>query len=208
MKSAKNKLDLKKEAFKRIEEMHPHMVLLYVSMIGSGIIFLFTVVAFTVSRPESGEFLKIDFPKSFIVSSLVMLCSSFSVSKVLPAFEKDDLDEVKKWLGVTLLLGLVFSAAQITGWRELQSNSIFFSGQRTGAYLYVISGLHVIHVLGVMIYLVSLLMECHKTSKDVVKHLLYATSPYQKIKFKILTDFWHFTDAAWIVLFFYFLFSF
>jgi len=208
MKRAKNRLDLKKEAFKRIEEMHPHMVLLYVGMIGSGIIFLFTIVAFTVSRPENGEFLKIDFPKSFIVSTLVMLSSSFSISKVLPAFQRDDLDEVKKWLGITLLLGLVFSAAQVTGWRELQSNNIFFSGQRTGAYLYVISGLHVIHVLGVLIYLVSLLMECHKTSKDVVKHLLYATNPYQKVKFKILTDFWHFTDAAWIVLFFYFLFSF
>ncbi len=208
MKRAKNKLDLKKEAFKRIEEMHPHMVLLYVGMIGSGIIFLFTIVAFTVSRPEGSEFLKIDFPKSFIVSTLFMLSSSFSISKVLPAFENDNLDEVKKWLGVTLLLGLIFSAAQITGWRELQSNNIFFSGHRTGAYLYVISGLHVIHVLGVLIYLVSLLMECHKTSKDVVKHLLYATNPYQKVKFKILTDFWHFTDAVWIALFFYFLFSF
>lgn len=208
MKKAKNKLDLKKEAFKRIEEMHPHMLLLYVSMVGSAIIFLFTIVAFTVSRPENSEFLKIDFPKSFIVSSFIMLTSSFAISKVLPAYEKDDLDELKKWLGVTLLLGLVFSAAQITGWRELQSNNIFFGGQRTGAYLYVISGLHVIHMLGVMIFLISLLMECHKTSKDVVKRLLYATNPYQKTKFKILTDFWHFTDVAWIVLFFYFLFSF
>jgi len=208
MKSEKNKLDLKKEAFKRIEEMHPHMVLLYVSMIGSGVIFLFTIVAFTVSRPENIDFLKIDFPKSFVVSSLVMVVSSFSVSKILPAYDKDDLEEVKKWLGLTLLLGAVFSAAQITGWRELQSNNILFSGNRTGAYLYVISGLHVIHILGIMIYLAVLLMECHKTSKDVVKHLLYATSPYQRIKFKILTDFWHFTDVAWIVLFFYFLFSF
>lgn len=208
MKKEKNELDFKKEAFKRIEEMHPHMVLLYVSMIGSSVIFLFTVVAFTVSRPDNTEFLRINFPKSFIVSSLVMVISSFTVSKVLPAYDKDDLEEVKKWLGLTLLLGLVFSAAQLTGWRELQSNSIFFTGQRTGAYLYVISGLHVIHILGVMIYLFSLLMECHKTSKDVVKHLLYSTSPYQRIKFKILTDFWHFTDVAWIVLFFYFLFSF
>ncbi len=208
MKRAKDKLDFRKEAFKRIEEMHPHMVLLYVSMIGSGVIFLFTIVAFTASRPENLEFLKIDFPKSFIVSSFIMLTSSFTISRVLPAFEKDDMEEVKKWLGVTLLLGLVFSAAQITGWRELQSNNIFFSGHRTGAYLYVISGLHVIHMLGVMTYLVVLLMECHKTSKDVVKHLLYATNPYQKTKFKILRDFWHFTDVAWIVLFFYFLFSF
>ena len=208
MKQEKERLDLKREAFKHIENMHPHMVLLYVSMIGSGIIFLFTIVAFTVSKPASADFLKIDFPKSFIVSSFLLLISSFTVSKVLPAFEKDDLDALKKWLGLTLLLGLVFSVAQLTGWRELQANNILFTGQRSGAYLYVISGLHVIHVVGAMIYLMVLLMECHKTSKDVVKHLVYATSPYQKVKFKILRDFWHFVDAMWIVLFFYFLFSF
>lgn len=208
MKQTRERIDLKREAFKRIESMHPHMVLLYVSMIGSAIIFLFTIVAFTVSKPDSADFLKIDFPKSFIVSSFLLLLSSFTVSKVLPAFEKDDLEEVKKWLGLTLLLGLVFSAAQLTGWRELQSNNILFTGQRSGAYLYVISGLHVIHVAGVMIYLLALLMECHKTSKDVVKHLVYATSPYQKVKFKMLRDLWHFVDVMWIVLFFYFLFSF
>lgn len=208
MKKEKVGLDLRKEAFKRIESMHPHLVLLYVSMIGSGIIFLFTVVAFSVSRPADTEFLTINFPKSFIVSSFVLLVSSYTATRILPAFENDNLDEVKKWLGSTLLLGVVFFATQVTGWKELQSYDILFTGHRSGAYLYVISGLHVMHILGIMIYAVVLLMECHKTSLDPVKHLLYSTSPYQKIKFKIFTSAWHFVDAVWVVLFFYFLFSF
>ena len=208
MKKEKIGLDLRKEAFKRIESMHPHMVLLYVRMIGSAIIFLFTVVAFTVSRPADADFLTINFPKSFIVSSFVLLISSYTVTRILPAFEKDNLDEVKKWLGLTLLLGIAFSVSQVIGWRELQSYDILFSGHRSGAYLYVISGLHVIHIVGVMIYAVVLLMECHKASLDSVKHLLYSTNPYQKIKFKIFINFWHFVDVVWIVLFFYFLFSF
>lgn len=208
MKKEKLGLNLRKEAFRRMESMHPHVLLLYVSMIGAAIIFLFTVVAFTVSRPENTDFLNINFPKSFIVSSFVLLISSYTVTRVLPAFEKDNLDEVKKWLGLTLLLGVVFFVSQITGWRELQSYDILFSGHRSGAYLYVISGLHVFHVVGVMIYAVVLLMECHKTSLDPVKQLLYSTNPYQRIKFKIFTEAWHFVDAVWIVLFFYFLFSF
>ncbi len=208
MTQEKLRLDLKKEALKRIESLHPHLVLLYVSMIGSAVIFLFTMVAFTVSKPSSADFLKIEFPKSFIISSFVILLSSYTVSRVLPSFEKDDLDEIKKWLGLTVLLGLIFSAVQITGWKELESNDILFAGHRSGAYLYVISGLHIIHVLGIIIYGVVLLMECHHTSKDVVKHLVYTTNPYQKVKFKILTDFWHFIDVVWVILFFYFLFSF
>ncbi|MFY0591688.1 cytochrome c oxidase subunit 3 [Roseivirga sp.] len=208
MKKEKQRIDIRKEAFKRIEGMHPHLVLLYVSMIGSAIIFLFTVVAFTVSRPPEADFLSTNFPKSFVVSTFVLLLSSFTVSKILPAFEKDDLDEVKKWLGLTLLLGFAFSVSQLTGWKELQSYNILFTGNRSGAYLYVISGLHVLHMAGVMIFAFVLLMECHKTSQDSVKHLMYATNPYQKVKLRILTDFWHFVDAVWIVLFFYFLFIF
>ena len=72
----------------------------------------------------------------------------------------------------------------------------------------MLSGLHVAHVLGIMVYLLYLLMQCHKTSKDAVKELLYATNPYQKVRFKLLTSAWHFVDVVWVVVFFYFLFSF
>ena len=206
--TTKRKLDLRKEAFKRMEQMHPHQVLLYVSMIGSGVIFLFMIVAFTVSKPDQLDFLKIEFPKSFIISTLVILSSSFTVAKVYPAYLNDDIEEIKKWLGITFLLGLLFAVLQFTGWEELQAKNILFNGERSGAYLYVISGMHVLHMVGVIIFSLYLLMEAHNVSKDAVRHLMYATNPYQKIKFRILNDFWHFVDVLWLVLFVYFLFSF
>lgn len=208
MKQEKERLNLRKEAFKKMEEMHPHEVLVYVSMIGSAVIFFFTIIAFAASKPAEAIFFKFEFPKSFILSTFILLFSSFTISKIMPAYLSDDLDELKKWLGATFLLGLIFSCFQITGWKELQENNIFFTGERSGAYIYVISGLHVIHMAGVMLFVLYLLLECHKTSKDVVKHLVYSTNPYQKVKFKLLTNSWHFVDAVWIVIFFYFLFSF
>lgn len=206
--ATKRKLDLRKEAFKKMEQMHPHQILLYVSMIGSGVIFLFMIVAFTVSKPEQLDFLKIEFPKSFIISTLVILSSSFTVAKVYPAYLNDDIEEIKKWLGITFLLGVLFSVLQFTGWEELQAKNILFNGERSGAYLYVISGMHVLHMVGVIVFALYLLMEAHNVSKDAVRHLMYATNPYQKIKFKMLNDFWHFVDVLWLVLFVYFLFSF
>jgi cytochrome c oxidase subunit 3 len=208
VKTQKKKLDLRQEAFKRMEQMHPHQILLYVSMIGSGVIFLFMIVAFTVSMPAKLDFLKIEFPKSFILSTLVLLSSSFTVARVYPAYLKDDIDEIKKWLGITFLLGLLFSVLQFTGWQELQAKNILFNGERSGAYLYVISGMHVIHMAGVLVFALYLLMEAHRVSKDVVKHLMYSTNPYQKIKFRMLNDFWHFVDVLWLLLFIYFLFTF
>ena len=65
-----------------------------------------------------------------------------------------------------------------------------------------------LHMAVVMIFLLSLLMQCHKASKDVVKQLVFTTTPYQKIKLRMLTDFWHFVDVLWLLLFLYFLFTF
>lgn len=208
MKKVKQKQGLRKEAFKRLEEMHPHEVLIYVSMIGSGVIFFFTIIAFTLSKPPEADFFKFELPKSFIISSLVILVSSYTVSKILPAFEDDNLEEIKKWLGVTFLLGLVFGLLQFLGWKELQANNIFFQGQRSGAYLYVVSGLHILHLFGVMAFAMHLLLEAQRTSTDVVKHLIYSTNPYQKVKFKILARAWHFIDVAWMLIFFYFVLTF
>jgi cytochrome c oxidase subunit 3 len=208
MRKEKIRFDLRQEAYKKMESLHPHQVMLYVSMVGSAIVFLFMIVAFAVSRPEASDLVNPRFPKSFVVSTIVILLSSFSVSKVIPAFEKDNLEDLKKWMGITFLLGLVFAMSQLTGWKELSEYGISFSGDKARTYLYVISGLHVLHMAGIMIFLLAALMQCHKVSKDVVKQLVYATNPYQKIKLKMLADFWHFVDVLWLVLFLYFLFTF
>ncbi len=188
--------------------MHQHELLVYVSMIGSAVIFLFTIIAFAASKPLTADFFNFEFPKSFIISTFVLLLSSYTVTRILPAYANDNLEELKKWLGITFLLGLLFSCFQISGWKELQAHNILFTGERSGAYLYVISGLHVIHMAGVMLFVLYLLLEAHRTSLDVVKHLVYSTNPYQKVKFRLLANSWHFVDAVWIVIFFYFLFSF
>lgn len=210
MKKEKVHINLKEEAIRKIDRMHPHKTLLFVGMIGSGILFFFMVFAFAVSRSNDASFMGFQFPKSFVVSTFLMLLSSFSVSKVVPAFKASEMEKMKNWLGITFLLGLIFSACQLMGWKELQMNGVFFGGaqSKSGAYLYVISGLHVAHMIGVMLFLLRLLMECHTASKDSVKSLMYETNPYQLVKLEMLTSFWHFVDVLWVLLFFYFLFTF
>ncbi len=208
MKKEKLHLDLKKEAFRKIEGMHRHKVLLYVSMMGSALIFFFMTIAFTVSVPESSRGGAFEFPKAFVLSTILLLLSSFGVSKVLPAFEEGNVETVKKWLGATLFLGLVFAASQILGWQALKNEELLLSGQDSVAYLYVISGLHVAHMTGLLGFLLWLLMKCHKATKDPVNRLVYETNSYQKVRFEMLTDAWHFIDVLWLLLFCYFFFIF
>mgnify|MGYP006092750817 CR=1 FL=1 len=207
MKKVKENKGLKKRAYQQIEKMHPHKALLFVSMFGSTLIFLFLAVAFAASPVEISETPNFRLPKAFVISTLMLLLLSGTVSRVLPFFVIGRVEPVLKWLGITLMLGLIFALSQFIGWQELKTANVFFDRKNTGAYLYVIFGLHFIHVFAGIVYLIYLLLGCYYAAKDGVKKLVYETNPYQKIKFEMLRDFWQFTSMIWVLLFLYFYIS-
>jgi cytochrome c oxidase subunit 3 len=51
-------------------------------------------------------------------------------------------------LSVTLGLGLLFVAGQITAWRELSAQGLFLATAASSSFFYVFTALHGLHVLG------------------------------------------------------------
>ena len=166
------------------------------------------ILAFTLSILEADRFSTIAFPKSFIVSAFAILLSSFMLARAMPAYLNDDLREVKRSLAYTLILGLAFAVSQFIGWQELDLAGIGFAGERSGAYIYVISGLHLIHLVGGLLFLAFLYVKVSRKQSDPVASLIYLTTPYEKIRLEMLSIWWHFMDILWLILFFYFLFTF
>ena len=201
----------KKEAqqtvISRLEQLHPHKTLLYLSIFGSSLLFAFLITAYAM-KTDANTFINFRFPKAFIVSLVLLLFSSFSISKALVAFREDDMKGLKHSLGITLVLGLAFTISQYVGWYELNQSNIYLSGDVSGSYLYVISGLHVLHLAAGLVCLTMMYTQVSAISRDPVRQLIMVTNPYQRIKLEMLTTYWHFIDALWVVLFFYFLFSF
>lgn len=195
-------------AIERLEKLHPHKTLLYLAIFGSTLVFLFMIVSYTISHRGPETFINFEFPKAFIVSLVLLLFSSYTITKVLPAFLREDLKVVRNSLGITLLLGVAFTISQYVGWAELYRSGIYLSGKASGAYLYVISGLHVLHLAAGLVFLTVVYTQLSAVSRDPVKTLIMVTNPYQKIKLEMLAAYWHFVDALWLILFFYFLFSF
>lgn len=195
-------------ALAKLEKIHPHLMLMYLAIIGSSLIFIFMIFAYTLSKPENTFFLNLQFPKAFSVSLVILLISSFSISKVLPAYESGNIDVLKKSLGITLILGIAFTVCQYIGWYELYLSGVYLSGEASGAYLYVISGMHAFHLALGIIFLSTTFFKVMGIARDPVKTLIMETNPYQKIKLTMLAIYWHYLDVLWIFLFFYFLFSF
>jgi len=194
-------------AMARLEKIHPHKMLLYLTIFGSSLVFLFMITAYTFSRPGA-DYINFTMPKAFIVSLVLLLFSSFAISKALPAFKKDQIKEVKRSIEVALLLGLAFTISQYIGWYELNQSGIRLTGKDSGSYLYIISGLHIIHLAGGLVLLTLAYTKINTIYRDPVKSLIVITNPYQRVRLEMLVTYWHFVDALWILLFFYFLFSF
>ena len=187
--------------FQRIEDMHPYETLLYLGMFGSGLIFLFLTVAFLFSGLDQLGGMNKKIPVSFLISTFLLVSSGYTATRIRIYFQEENAEKVIRALGITLLLGLLFTGLQITGWKELQSMGIDFQGIPSGSFLYVLSGIHVFHLFGAMIFAAILWAQLRNRKNDEVKRLILFTNPFEKMRLRLFTVYWQFMDGIWLILF-------
>jgi len=201
----KKKVDARQlSAFGGIEKMHPIRMLLYLSMIGIGILFFILVVAF--ARTDGFQQANFELPKFFSVSTILLLFSSYAISHVPRLYKRDKLNKMTRYLGVTLGLGILFVVAQLIGWNEMAKAGVYFTGKASGTYLYLISALHVLHLLGGIIFLSFLFFKTAHVAADGVRSLIFIRDPYRHLQLAMLSGYWHFMDFLWLGLYLVFLF--
>ncbi|GAC1373272.1 MAG: hypothetical protein NVSMB30_15070 [Hymenobacter sp.] len=139
----------------------------------------------------------------------MLVLSSYTMAQAPRLYGQDDLNSLGRCLGATLLLGCVFAGLQVLGWRELMSQGVPFQGEASsssGEFIYLISALHVAHLLGGMLFLLAFLLRVTYTSRDAVRTLVFIRNPYYRRHLRLLGTYWHFIDVLWVVLFTVFLF--
>ncbi|TVP48556.1 MAG: cytochrome C oxidase subunit III [Mongoliibacter sp.] len=194
--------------FQKIENMHPYQTLMYLGMFGSGLIFLFMTIAFLSTGNNNIDSLGFKMPKSFILSTFVILVSGYTVSKMLSFFLKESIKDLRRTLMLTFWLGVAFCVLQVIGWKELGAMGIDFSGLPKGSFLYVLSGIHIFHLGGAMIFALIMTLQYHKKEKDEIQEIIMLTNPFEKMRIKLFTLYWYFMDLIWLVLFMIFVLTF
>lgn len=197
-----------KLTFKKIEQLHPHLMLTYLIVFGVFLIFFFLVLSFLLTSDSINPALVYRLPKSFVVSTLVLLLSSFTIYKSVQYYNEEALTLLKRSLAITFVLGFIFCLLQLSGWLELQGSNLYFSGSnKSSSFLYLISGLHGLHLLGGMIFILRVYLIALRADSDPVYALVTTTSPYEKMRIKMLAIYWHFMDLLWILIFLAFLWA-
>ena len=194
-------------AFSRIERVPPLLMMLYLALLGITMLFVTLVAMYVASRSQSGLPSGIHpFPRYFSLSTVVLLASSYVLAQAPRLYRADDLNALTRCLGATLVLGCVFSGLQVQGWRELVQQGVLFTGEHSGTFVYVISGLHVVHILAGLLFLLVLMTRTLHASRDAVRSLVFIRNPYHLRQLRALTTYWHFIDVLWVALFAVFLF--
>jgi cytochrome c oxidase subunit 3 len=177
--------------------IHPKKFTLWVAMASIVMMFAGFTSAYIVKMNE-GSWLKFSLPKIFWLSTAVILASSLTLHLAGKAFKAREMLRYRQLITVTAVLGLVFIVCQLTGFWQLEKDGIQLMGQRSNSaasYLLVITGMHMLHVLGGVIALIVLLAGVYsRKSKN-----------YSPLPIELAGIYWHFVDVLWIYLFMFYL---
>ncbi len=176
------------------KKIHPHKFNMWVAIGSMVMMFAGLTSAYIVKSNQAG-WKEVIIPNVFWISTGIILLSSITVQMALRSFKQREMNQYRLLIAVTLLLGAAFVALQIIGFQQLWNQGIQFKGAGAGQFLYVIFGVHAVHVSGGVIVLLVMFL----------KAFFGKTKSYNSVPVEVAATYWHFVDLLWIYLLVFFL---
>ena len=174
--------------------MHPKKFALWLFMITSVMLFAALTSAYIVRQGE-GNWMIFEFPVELWYSTAILVLSSVSMHWAYLKAKEDELEMLKTGIIITTILGLGFLGLQFYIWSVLVDHEVFFVGNPSGSFLYVLTGIHGLHLIGGIIYLLILL-------KASIKYEVHSKN---LTRLEMCMTYWHFLDGLWVYLFIFLL---
>lgn len=178
---------------------HPHNVLLTLLLAGLSMLFLALSAAYLYSRIQQ-NLPPIRLPWLFFSNTLILISSSWTLIRSEKAYLEDDTSGYRRYLSGTLALSLIFLGLQVIAWGQLFQEQLFINSDLSTSYVYALSILHFLHVVGGIPFLSSFTWTAFRRMKEPVSVLVYFSDSSKRRRLKLLGKYWHFLDILWIYL--------
>ena len=157
----------------------------------AGIVMFFAAIssAMVVSSARE-DWQHIDLPSVLWLSSAVLLGSSLTFEAAKRAVRRRGAKDVRRWVLFTALLGLGFLVAQLSGWSQLLAQGVVLRGQPSGAFFYLLTAAHGLHVLGGLVVL----------GYVATRVSIRRPWPRPKAVVEAAALYWHFMGALWLYI--------
>jgi cytochrome c oxidase subunit 3 len=122
------------------------------------------------------------------ILTIILVTSSFTMQFGVWAIRRGDQAALRRWVGVTLLLGILFLAGQLYDYSQLGfgiRDGIF------GTTFYTLTGFHGAHVFGGAVGMTILFARATSGQFSARNH----------VAVEAISFYWHFVDVVWIALF-------
>ncbi|MDQ3140908.1 MAG: cytochrome c oxidase subunit 3 [Bacteroidota bacterium] len=147
--------------------------------------------AYLVRKP-AGNWYEFKLPEHFFFSTLIIILSSIFIEWAYQQFKKGNERNYQYGVLLGFIFGIGFLIAQVFAWKALFAQGITINLNVSGSFLYLISGIHALHVLGGIGALLVSVITAYTFDFD--------NSPNRKLRFDLVRQYWHFVDVLWIYL--------
>jgi cytochrome c oxidase subunit 3 len=123
------------------------------------------------------------------ILTIILVTSSFTIQFGNNAIRRGDQRKLRMWVGLTLLLGVVFLLGQLYDYSTLGfgiGDGIF------GTTFYTLTGFHGAHVFGGAVGMTILFARASQGQFSAKNH----------VAVEAISIYWHFVDVVWIALYF------
>lgn len=190
-------------------KIHPQKFMMWVA-IGSMSMAFAGLTSGYVVRMAQGNWRYFTLPSLFWYSSIAITISSVTMYFGVKAFKNREMPKFRMLITVTLILGLLFGALQYGGFYQLyhqlqqvringqvlnEATPVRLNGNPSESFLFIIAGLHLLHLLGGIIALLIVFFRAFRTR----------VKTYNATGLEIVAGYWHFVDILWLYLFIFFL---
>ena len=166
---------------------------MYALILAESAIFIIFVIAYiyyigrSTYGPQPRQVLEVP-----ILASICLLSSSLTIWLAERALHKRAMGMFSAWWGGTILLGLVFMIYTALEWKKLiYDDGLTVSTNLFGTTYFCLVGLHAAHVI-VGLTMLTLVFAFGLMGK---------LTPNHTERVEVLSLYWHFVDAIWVVVF-------
>lgn len=166
------------------------MLLLLASL---AVLFVASLAAYFLARINNPYWSNVSFglPWGLAVATGFLALVSWQLERALNAIRHNRQQGLLLHLKLASAAAVAFLATQGLNWFDLQAPSSSQASHVLAMFsFYMLTGLHALHVLGGLVPLGLVAHHAH--------HREYSSSRYEGIR--LLTQYWHFLGAVWLVL--------
>lgn len=148
----------------------------------------FTLRANNAAWPPPGVDLPLLRPAVF---TAVLVASSGTMQMAVRAIKRGSLSSFRRWVVLTLVMGLVFLFGQGWDYVELGRAGVTIASNAWGSAFYTMTGFHALHVTAGLLCMLVLMGRAAAGAYDDGNHA----------GIEAVTYYWHFVDVVWVFLF-------